>query len=749
MRGNGTPRPPRQAREAGASIRLRSILPYLRNAQQLSSGRWKASCPVPTHGRGRGDVNPSLELWEQGGQLRLRCHAGCASRAVYQALARLAGHSPQPQQPEPRGGSEQSEGLTLQQFGEARRLDVEQLRRFGASDALYSGKPAVRFSYWGPDGQLRAVQYRLSLDGSERFKWRRGDRPRLYGEWRLAEWQAQGVAELWATEGSSDSLTLWHAGFAALAFPSASSGSLAREFWSHAAQFERVCLCFDADNAGEQLLQAVARECPPELRERAFVVELPSGTKDLSELWLSLGGDANAFKAEIQQLCNSATPLIHLQTCRVAETAMLRPLKEILASRELGELEFLELLGASNLIARGCTTLVAAPPKTGKSLFLLHACRKWIQSGLKIAYLSEETPIIWAERMRRFPELGELFLNEVGQAPLEAWVAAIRELQPDVCVIDVVRRFLNLYDESDAAEVSRAMLLFTELTRELPRLAIVASHHTRKTASLRELSVLDASGSHAFVAEVDAMLLLLPTEHPRQRVIAPVAGRLWQSTPPPLCFELNEAGTEYACLGEAEFVARETEERVGKQQVLYALAQLGESTAVDLAEWLQQNEGARYTRQWVQVLLNALVREGRAVRGGTGKRGDAYRYRLPDDDSATLQLCSSPNTLADLQSCRNGDTDFDFEQQLQQLQQGEFALDDTEGEQLRLVWREAAARGFPPLWVGDLFVRRGRDGWCEALPLIAAVAEQALLLLREQPPPPPPTKPRQEQLFET
>ncbi len=744
---NATPHPQGAAQGAGQSrLTLRAIIPLLRNAQQLSGGKWKASCPVPTHGRGRGDVNPSLELWEQDGRLRLKCHAGCDSRMVYRELARLAGHS-RTQQPEPRGGSEEPEGLTLQQFGEARRLDVEQLRRWGVSDALYNGRPAVRFNYWDTDGQLRAVQYRLALEGSERFKWRRGGRPRLYGEWRLGEWQAQGAATLWAVEGVSDALTLWHAGLAAIGFPSASSGSLAREFWSHAAQFERIHLSFDCDLAGEQLLQAVARECPPELRERAFVVRLPAPHKDPSELWFSLNTDADAFRAEIQKLGNSATPLIDFPSFRVSETrSLLRPLGEIIASRGIGELEFLDLLGAGNLLVRGCTTLIASHPKAGKTTFLVHACRQWLQEGLKVVYLTEETGVIWRERARKFPELENLYLNEVGHASPEAWTEAVREMTPDVCVIDVVRRFLNLYDESDAAEVSRALRCFTDLTRELPRLALVALHHTRKGATIREASVLDATGSHAFVGEVDAVLLLLPTEHPRQRVLAPVAGRLWHATPPPLCFELSEDGTEYTCLGEAEPVARETEERVGKQQVVYALAQLGESTAADLAEWLQQNEGAKYTKQWTQVLLNALVRGGRAIREGTGKRGDAYRYRLPDDDSETQKLGKPIKEVSEFSSFRNGDAD--FEQQLQLLQQGELGIDADEAEQLRLVWREASARGFPAMWLGDQFVPRGRVGWLEALPLIAAAAEQALLLLREQPPPPPPT-PRQQPLFGT
>ncbi|MFN3690730.1 MAG: hypothetical protein ACK4UU_07385, partial [Fimbriimonadales bacterium] len=60
---NTNPRPARrQAGEARAQLRLTDIIPHLRNARQLRDGEWIASCPVPSHGKGRGDLNPSLSL---------------------------------------------------------------------------------------------------------------------------------------------------------------------------------------------------------------------------------------------------------------------------------------------------------------------------------------------------------------------------------------------------------------------------------------------------------------------------------------------------------------------------------------------------------------------------------------------------------------------------------------------------------------------------------------------------------------
>src|SRR5690242_213271 len=42
-----------------------------------------ASCPVSSHGKGRGDLNPSLSLNDgENGRLLYNCHVGCPHEAV-------------------------------------------------------------------------------------------------------------------------------------------------------------------------------------------------------------------------------------------------------------------------------------------------------------------------------------------------------------------------------------------------------------------------------------------------------------------------------------------------------------------------------------------------------------------------------------------------------------------------------------------------------------------------------------------
>jgi hypothetical protein len=46
-------------------------------------------CPVPGHGQGRGDRNPSLSVRDGDAQLLVKCHGGCQTRDVLDELRRL------------------------------------------------------------------------------------------------------------------------------------------------------------------------------------------------------------------------------------------------------------------------------------------------------------------------------------------------------------------------------------------------------------------------------------------------------------------------------------------------------------------------------------------------------------------------------------------------------------------------------------------------------------------------------------
>src|SRR5262245_56983687 len=98
-------------------------------------------------------------------------------------------------------------GLTVAEYIAPKQLTAQLMRDRGVGDTTYSGRPAVKIPYHDEAGVEVAIRYRVALEGKERFKWRKGDRPILYGLERLKEIRAGGAVIL--VEGESDAHTLW------------------------------------------------------------------------------------------------------------------------------------------------------------------------------------------------------------------------------------------------------------------------------------------------------------------------------------------------------------------------------------------------------------------------------------------------------------------------------------------------------------------------------------------------------------
>src|SRR5215213_251235 len=65
---------------------LDKVLQRLEGVRPVGEG-YAARCPCPGHGKGRGDVHPSLSVTEgDDGRVLLTCHAGCPSDEVVEAL---------------------------------------------------------------------------------------------------------------------------------------------------------------------------------------------------------------------------------------------------------------------------------------------------------------------------------------------------------------------------------------------------------------------------------------------------------------------------------------------------------------------------------------------------------------------------------------------------------------------------------------------------------------------------------------
>jgi DNA-binding transcriptional ArsR family regulator len=698
------------------------------------------------------DDEPSLSLTLRNGKLLAHCFV-CGN--VYDRLLALVDKQPataRPIAPRRNAGRQpataQAQLLTLAALANAKRLDAEKLIAWHVRELPDGG---IEILYLTREGELHAVQYRYALEGDNRFKWRKGDTAILYGLWRLCEWTDSDT--LYLCEGTSDTWTLWHADLPALGIPSASTWR--EEWWREVEGFERIVLIADADDAGAGLAQKLAETCPDSLRERVHVLRLPDGVKDANELWQQLDADAERFRAALasSHILAIWQLLKQLPDCQIArneseaDLPLLAPLSELLTSDAERELEYVPLLGVDGLIARGTITLLGAHPKAGKTTLLIHACREWVQQNRRVVYLSEDSRPVWRERVKRFPELNTLILNAIPRAHPENWARAIRELEPDIVIVDTIRRFMPAKDENDSALVAAALAPFVDLTQHLPRTAIVLVHHTKKSLS-SEGEITDIAGSHAFTAEVDAILLLAPVkEQKRQRVLTPIAGRLWNLSPEPLVLELSEDASEYRVLGTADEVLPESHAQSTREKILHALRVLGQATRTEIEEHLRAS-GEKIPERTIRDALLRLYEDGKVEREGKGTRAEPHVYRVAD--SGNLAIWQSLDTLPDCQNSALPETAVNeplpdlpavfqnrtplvwdlVDDWLQRASNPEdpFHLEPTELEAIRVMLAYAEARNFPPLTLTEYgyTIHGDMAGWLTAAQQLAGTPAIAL-----------------------
>jgi hypothetical protein len=172
---------------------------------------------------------------------------------------------------------------TLEAYAARIELPAGFLRKLGLSDVHYMKIPAVRIPYLEEDGSEVAVRFRIALEkspeGDNRFRWRKGSKPCLYGLWRLE--QAREASYVVLVEGESDCHTLWYHGFPALGIPGAANWR--NEWATHLQGIEKVYLVVEPDAAGESLWERLAAS---PLRERLYRIK-PENHKDASELHLA------------------------------------------------------------------------------------------------------------------------------------------------------------------------------------------------------------------------------------------------------------------------------------------------------------------------------------------------------------------------------------------------------------------------------------------------------------------------------
>jgi len=264
------------------------ILERLENVKEAGQG-FTARCPAHE------DRHSSLSVRRgDDGRVLVKCFVGCTAEQIVakldmemrdlfpQADAPIgmtrtatagtgggAGQSPAAT-PQPRNplSKANNPGCTLDAYAEMKRLPVDSLKSHGLAQITYCGAPAVSIPYKDVDGATAATRFRTALmkteNGDDRFKWKKGSKPILYGLWRL------GTPEYIAlVEGESDCHTLWHHDIPALGLPGA---AMWREEWAaHLDGIAAIYVVIEPDSGGEAVKRWLATSC---IRERVRLITL-------------------------------------------------------------------------------------------------------------------------------------------------------------------------------------------------------------------------------------------------------------------------------------------------------------------------------------------------------------------------------------------------------------------------------------------------------------------------------------------
>ena len=241
------------------------VLERAQNARKTGNS-WLVSCPLPSHGQGRGDKDPSVSVCEgDDGRALVRCKVGCETDAVVSGwgltMADLFESSNGYRKESsfiPPKTTATVQPCNLENYAASKGLPVEFLKNLRLTDRNYQGKPAVRIPYFGVDGEEIAVRFRIALEkgeeGDHRFRWRTGSKAQLYGLWRLEGIRKAGYVVL--VEGESDTQTLWYHKIPALGIPGASNW---KEAWADYLEgIERIYAIIEPDQGGDTLREKLS-----------------------------------------------------------------------------------------------------------------------------------------------------------------------------------------------------------------------------------------------------------------------------------------------------------------------------------------------------------------------------------------------------------------------------------------------------------------------------------------------------------
>ena len=341
---------------------------------------WLCRCPVPGHGRGRGDRTPSLSVDDrEGGRLLVHCHAGCSQPEIIAAL-RESGLWNGAQSQRPQATAKRLPGAGADAPRRERRPRWHPIQpvpfntpailpphRLGHPSAVWDypnaeGRLLFRVArFEPPDGskQVIPLSWCGNGEGSQEWRWQAPPQPAaLYGLDRLA---AQPGAPVLVVEGekTADAVVALFPEYIAVTSQGGCKAA-AKTDWSPLAN-RHVVVWPDNDQSGRNYSEDVCRLLRAAGAASVAVVSVPTSFPDCWDLADALPEGWTSVRLHNELLAKAAP-------WQAPEPSAASAGEHGIASRCMADVQPRPVRWLwPGRIARGKVTLIAGHPGLGKS----------------------------------------------------------------------------------------------------------------------------------------------------------------------------------------------------------------------------------------------------------------------------------------------------------------------------------------------------------------------------------------------